>query len=414
MDKKSPCTILALLALLVIAEKSPGDKMETADMRMLPKDCQAVDKEDLSRYLRKALSTIKNLIEDTEENRLVPMKNKETSAPKNPKDPKDLPISEDKHGGHRIHRTRGRGIYGCPPYSIEGNRLEKYEPIKRKKVKKKVPEPRQDRGQQHAGNDVGLGLLTYSLAAALAFLKGDHSTTSTTTTQSVTAAATGTSSTTQQGLDASLYQHPQGAVCLVYGLCLKKMNPNRLFNLFCLYGNVVRVKFLKVKEGYAMVQMDNELAVKRVIKHLNNSTFFGTEMQLGISKQTFIADVQSPYQLPDGSNNFQDFMGSKNNRYNNLEMTSKNRIQEPSKILHFFNLPWLESSDINANFVTNGAPKPKVIKMFPLKKERSPSSGLIEFETLPDALEGLIICNHQPIPNHTGIMKLCFSSRAKM
>ena len=41
---------------------------------------------------------------------------------------------------------------------------------------------------------------------------------------------------------------------MVYGLCLEKMNPSRIFNLFCLYGNVVRVKFLKTKEGCAMVQ----------------------------------------------------------------------------------------------------------------------------------------------------------------
>jgi len=273
-------------------------------------------------------------------------------------------------------------------------------------------------------NLAGLELLTSSPAAAAALLRGGHSMPSTATTQSVTAAsaaaaaaaaaAAGTSATTQQGTGASSYQHHQGAVCMVYGLCLEKTNPNRIFNLFCLYGNVVRVKFLKTKEGCAMVQMGDGLAVERVVSNLNNSTFFGAKMQLGFSKQAFLADVQSPYQLPDGSNSFQDFMGSKNNRFINPEMASKNRIQPPSKILHFFNTPpGLESSDIDAIFVTNGSPKPKCVKMFPSKTERS-SSGLIEFETLPDALEGLVICNHQPIPNPNGkfpyIMKLCFSS----
>ena len=33
----------------------------------------------------------------------------------------------------------------------------------------------------------------------------------------------------------------QGAVMMVYGLCTEKMNAERLFNIFCLYGNVVRV-----------------------------------------------------------------------------------------------------------------------------------------------------------------------------
>ena len=202
---------------------------------------------------------------------------------------------------------------------------------------------------------------------------------------------------------------------MVYGLCPEKMNAARIFNLFCLYGNVVRVKFLKTKEGCAMVQMGDALAVERVVSNLNNSTFFGSKMQLGFSKQAFLADVQSPYQLPDGSPSFQDFMGSKNNRFINPEMASKNRIQPPSKILHFFNTPpGLESSDIEDIFTNSGlCAKPKCVKMFPSKTERS-SSGLIEFETLPEALEGLVVCNHQPIPNPNGkfpyIMKLCFSS----
>ena len=213
---------------------------------------------------------------------------------------------------------------------------------------------------------------------------------------------------------ASPTTYTQGSVCMVYGLCPEKMNASRIFNLFCLYGNVVRVKFLKTKEGCAMVQMGDGLAVERVVSNLNNSTFFGSKMQLGFSKQAFLADVQSPYQLPDGSPSFQDFMGSKNNRFINPEMASKNRIQPPSKILHFFNTPpGLESADIESVFTTSSAPRPKCVKMFPSKTERS-SSGLIEVETLADSLEALVTCNHHPIPNPAGkfpyIMKLCFSS----
>ena len=35
----------------------------------------------------------------------------------------------------------------------------------------------------------------------------------------------------------------QGSVLMVYGLNMEKTNCTRLFNLFCLYGNVVRVSF---------------------------------------------------------------------------------------------------------------------------------------------------------------------------
>lgn len=40
--------------------------------------------------------------------------------------------------------------------------------------------------------------------------------------------------------------------------------------LFVLAGNVARIKFLKTKEGTAMVQMGEPVAVERCVQHLNN------------------------------------------------------------------------------------------------------------------------------------------------
>ena len=209
-------------------------------------------------------------------------------------------------------------------------------------------------------------------------------------------------------------QPPQSAVTMVYGLDNTRMSCTRIFNLFCLYGNVVRVKFLKTKEGCAMVQMGDGLAVERCVSNLNNITFFDSKMQLGFSKQAFLADVQQPYELADTTPSFMDFMGNKNNRFINPEMASKNRIQPPSKILHFFNTPpGLEVRDMEDLFLAAGAPRPKCIKLFPSKTERS-SSGLIEFETLAESLESLVVANHMAVENPSGkfpyIMKLCFSS----
>lgn len=44
---------------------------------------------------------------------------------------------------------------------------------------------------------------------------------------------------------------------------------------------VAQIKFLKTKEGCAMVQMGDALAVERAVANLNNTTFFGCKMQLG-------------------------------------------------------------------------------------------------------------------------------------
>ncbi|XP_064484874.1 heterogeneous nuclear ribonucleoprotein L-like isoform X2 [Ornithodoros turicata] len=206
----------------------------------------------------------------------------------------------------------------------------------------------------------------------------------------------------------------QGSVLMVYGLNSEKMNAERLFNLLCLYGNVVRVKFLKSKDGCAMVQMGDPLAVERAVGHLNNALFFGSKMQLGYSKQAFLNDVQQPFELSDGTPSFKDFMGNRNNRFTNPEAASKNRIQPPSRVLHFFNTPFgIGEEDLKKLFEEAGCPFPNTIKMFTSKTERS-SSGLLEFESVSDAIEALIVCNHTPINNPNGkfpyILKLCFSS----
>ncbi|RLU24755.1 hypothetical protein DMN91_002845 [Ooceraea biroi] len=207
----------------------------------------------------------------------------------------------------------------------------------------------------------------------------------------------------------------QGSVMMVYGLQPDKVNTDKLFNLFCLYGNVTKVKFLKTKEGCAMIQMGDSIAVERCLQNLNNVTIgMDGRLQLGFSKQAFLSDVTNPYILPDKTASFKDFTGSKNNRFLNPAMANKNRIQPPSKIVHFFNTPPdLTEETVNRVFVERGIEAPTTVKLFPLKSERS-SSGLIEFSSVGIAVAAIMECNHTALENSNGkfpyIMKLCFSS----
>lgn len=96
-------------------------------------------------------------------------------------------------------------------------------------------------------------------------------------------------------------------------------------------------------------------------------------------------------------------------------MANKNRIQPPSKIVHFFNTPPdLTEETVNRVFVERGIEAPTTIKLFPLKSERS-SSGLIEFSSVGIAVAAIMECNHTALENsskyrHT-IVKLGFLSR---
>jgi len=80
-------------------------------------------------------------------------------------------------------------------------------------------------------------------------------------------------------------------------------------------------------------------------------------------------------------------------------MANKNRIQPPSKIVHFFNTPPdLTEETVNRVFVERGIEAPTTIKLFPLKSERS-SSGLIEFSSVGIAVAAIMECNHTALEN---------------
>ncbi|XP_050555909.1 heterogeneous nuclear ribonucleoprotein L isoform X4 [Spodoptera frugiperda] len=206
----------------------------------------------------------------------------------------------------------------------------------------------------------------------------------------------------------------QGAVMMVYGLDPQTVNADRLFNLCCLYGNVVRIKFLKTKEGTAMVQMGDAVSVERCVQNLNNVTVGDYTLTLAFSKQAYLSEVMNPYPLPDKSPSFKDYVGNKNNRFLTPASIHKNRIQPPSKVLHFFNTPPdVSDEQLLQVFKDYGVTPPHTISKFPLKSERS-SSGLMEFQNISQSVMAIMACNHATI-QHPGakfpfVMKLCFSS----
>ena len=62
----------------------------------------------------------------------------------------------------------------------------------------------------------------------------------------------------------------QGSVLMVYGLNMEKINCTRLFNLFCLYGNVVRVSFLPKTSPLNGLILKKRLCIYRIAKFLHS------------------------------------------------------------------------------------------------------------------------------------------------
>lgn len=109
-----------------------------------------------------------------------------------------------------------------------------------------------------------------------------------------------------------------------------------------------------------------------------------------------------------------------NYRYHS-NSNGKNRRQNPSSVLHFFNAPPnISEADLSQTIVK--ALKdvdPKItIKMFPPKgTEARSSSGLVEFADNATAVEVIMAVNHWPIKCESSkfpyLLRLCFSSLPK-
>ncbi|KTG42277.1 hypothetical protein cypCar_00000352 [Cyprinus carpio] len=67
------------------------------------------------------------------------------------------------------------------------------------------------------------------------------------------------------------------------------------------------------------------------------------------------------YQLEDGSCSFKDFHGNRNNRFTTAEQAAKNRIQQPSNVLHFFN--GQPDCTVEAFNQVRGGPYPYTLKL---------------------------------------------------
>ncbi|OCT79834.1 heterogeneous nuclear ribonucleoprotein L-like [Xenopus laevis] len=220
---------------------------------------------------------------------------------------------------------------------------------------------------------------------------------------------------------SSSYMHggpPVGSVAMVSGLHQEKMNCSRVFNLFCLYGNIEKVKFMKTIPGTALVEMGDEYAVERAVTHLNNVKIFGKRLNVCVSKQHSVVPSQI-FELEDGTSSYKDFAMSKNNRFTSAGQASKNIIQPPSCVLHYYNVPLSVEEEMFQKLCEDHDVSTFIkFKVFDAKPSSKTLSGLLEWESKTEAVEALTVLNHYQIrvPNGSNpyTLKLCFSTSSHL
>ncbi|KAI6192326.1 hypothetical protein M3Y97_00325100 [Aphelenchoides bicaudatus] len=208
-------------------------------------------------------------------------------------------------------------------------------------------------------------------------------------------------------------------VLMVYGVNHEDFDCDRMFNLLCCYGNVVKIKFLNSKPDTCMVQMGSDREANNVLRYLQKVNVFGTQISVRPSKSNVLHNSTEAFIMPNGTSSFADYTTSRNQRFSTAASAARNRIVYPSEQLHFFNVPLhYEIDNIEKLFSESGLNGPIPISIVPFHVKMAHSlSGLVTFESIEKSVEALMLYNHMPIPDARGddppILKLTTSSAHK-
>ncbi|KJE97764.1 hypothetical protein CAOG_007867 [Capsaspora owczarzaki ATCC 30864] len=159
---------------------------------------------------------------------------------------------------------------------------------------------------------------------------------------------------------------PQGSspVLMIYHINPQRMTCQSLFNLFCLYGNVLRVRILANRTDAALLQFDQAHAADTALANLNRAVIFGTSLEVTHSRNTYIAGAATA-PIPGSPATLVDFSDSPHNRFTNQRAAMKNRISPPTRNVHFFGLGVGATEEhIRSIFTPAGIEEPESIKLF--------------------------------------------------
>ncbi|PAA53627.1 hypothetical protein BOX15_Mlig031269g1 [Macrostomum lignano] len=179
------------------------------------------------------------------------------------------------------------------------------------------------------------------------------------------------------------------------------VNCQRLFNLLCLYGNVLRLKFLRNRPDTVIAEFGQPADCSAALRHLSGCPLFGRRLTALPCRQDSVIKHRSVDTLPDGSPAYADYTGSKNNRFVVAGKARRNRLCSPSATLHFFNLPnGVTDANLSDLFGQCGAERPVRLVRFGNSGGGGAKfvAGLAEFSSRDAAVRAVCLANHLPVP----------------
>ncbi|EPS74228.1 hypothetical protein M569_00523 [Genlisea aurea] len=166
---------------------------------------------------------------------------------------------------------------------------------------------------------------------------------------------------------------------IVSNLNPDEIDGDKLFNLFSLYGNIVRIKFLRNKPDHALVQMSDGLQAELAVHFLKGAMLFGKCLEVNFSKHASITSGPDTHEYSNSTLNRFHRNASKIYRY----------CCSPTRMVHVSTLPMdVTEDEVVIHLEEHG----RVVnaKLFEMNGKKQ---ALVLFENEEEATEALV-CKH--------------------
>uniref|UniRef100_A0ACD5VUB0 Uncharacterized protein n=1 Tax=Avena sativa TaxID=4498 RepID=A0ACD5VUB0_AVESA len=163
---------------------------------------------------------------------------------------------------------------------------------------------------------------------------------------------------------------------IVSNLNSDKVDTDKLFNLFSIYGNIVRIKILHNKPDHALVQMADGLQAELAVHYLKGAMLLGQKLEVNFSKYPSITPA------PDAH----DYSNSNLNRFNTNVVKNYRHCCAPTKVIHISALP----QDITEDAILDHMGEHGTIAKSKLFEAGGKTQALVQFESEEEATEALV------------------------
>ncbi|RDX98043.1 Polypyrimidine tract-binding protein-like 3, partial [Mucuna pruriens] len=181
------------------------------------------------------------------------------------------------------------------------------------------------------------------------------------------------------GLPPGITGTNERCTVLVANLNPDRIDEDKLFNLFSIYGNIVRIKLLRNKPDHALIQMGDGFQAELAVHFLKGAMLFGKRLEVNYSKHANITQGADTHE----------YVNSNLNRFNRNAAKNYRYCCSPTKMIHLSTLP----QDITEEEIVSLLEEHGTIVNSKVFEMNGKKQSLVQFETEEQATEALV-CKH--------------------